>query len=49
MAFIGAGALATVLAPAAFAQTVDGIKSARKITLGMLVDFPPFGIMNTSN
>ncbi|KAB2709912.1 polar amino acid transport system substrate-binding protein [Ochrobactrum intermedium] len=49
MAFIGAGALATVLAPAAFAQTVDGIKSAGKIKIGMLVDFPPFGIMNTSN
>ncbi|PWL18652.1 ABC transporter substrate-binding protein [Falsochrobactrum shanghaiense] len=46
---IGASALATAFAPAAFAQTVEGIKSAGEVKIGMLVDFPPFGIMNTSN
>ncbi|MBB5703832.1 polar amino acid transport system substrate-binding protein [Ochrobactrum daejeonense] len=49
MALIGAGALATAFVPGAFAQTVEGIKSAGTIKIGMLVDFPPFGIMNTSN
>lgn len=49
MALIGAGALATVMMPQAFAQSVEGIKSAGAIKIGMLVDFPPFGIINTSN
>lgn len=49
MTLIGAGALAAAFVPGAFAQTVDGIKSAGTIKIGMLVDFPPFGIMNTSN
>jgi polar amino acid transport system substrate-binding protein len=49
MMLIGAGALAAAFAPAAFAQTVEGIKSAGTIKIGMLVDFPPFGIMNTNN
>jgi len=49
MTLIGAGALAAAFAPAAFAQTVEGIKSAGTIKIGMLVDFPPFGIMNTNN
>ena len=39
-ATVGAVALAV---PAA-AQTVDEIKSKGKLTIGMLVDFPPFGI-----
>lgn len=49
LAFLGAGALATVMASSAFAQTIEGIKSAGEIKIGMLVDFPPFGIMNTNN
>ncbi|MBA8839628.1 transporter substrate-binding domain-containing protein [Ochrobactrum sp. RH2CCR150] len=49
MTLIGAGALAAAFAPAAFAQTVEGIKSAGTVKIGMLVDFPPFGIMNTNN
>ena len=42
-----------LLAAAAFAatplaaQTPDEIKAKGSITIGMLVDFPPFGIMNT--
>jgi polar amino acid transport system substrate-binding protein len=31
------------------AQTVDAIKKAGILKIGMLVDFPPFGIMNESN
>ena len=31
------------------AQTPDEIKAKGSITVGMLVDFPPFGIMNTDN
>ena len=44
-----------LLAAAAFAatplaaQTPDEIKAKGSITVGMLVDFPPFGIMNTDN
>lgn len=42
-----AGALmaaAVAMAVPAAAQTVDEIKSKGKVTIGMLVDFPPFGI-----
>ncbi|HYG90273.1 MAG TPA: transporter substrate-binding domain-containing protein [Azospirillum sp.] len=49
-------AVAGVLVAAAFglaapsqAQTVDEIKSKGKVTIGMLVDFPPFGITNAQN
>ncbi|WP_448206634.1 transporter substrate-binding domain-containing protein [Azospirillum sp. sgz302134] len=38
-----AAAIGFTAAPAA-AQTVDEIKSKGKVTIGMLVDFPPFGI-----
>ena len=44
---------ATLLAGAAFApasaQSPEEIKAKGTLTVGMLVDFPPFGIMNTSN
>jgi polar amino acid transport system substrate-binding protein len=51
MAMVGIGAALVIGATAQFAsaQTVESIKSAGTIKVGMLVDFPPFGIMNTSN
>lgn len=49
LAVVGAGFLATAFAPAAFAQTVEGIKSAGTVKIGMLVDFPPFGIIDVNN
>lgn len=50
---VAAGLLAATAAgfaalPAA-AQTVDEIKSKGKLTVGMLVDFPPYGITNAEN
>lgn len=51
-----AGALALGLAatmaawsPAASAQTVAEIKKKGELTVGMLVDFPPYGTMNSAN
>lgn len=49
IAMIGAGLLAGAAASSASAQTVDNIKSAGAVKIGMLVDFPPFGIMNENN
>ena len=49
MAAIGAGLMVGAMASTAAAQTVDSIKAAGTLKVGMLVDFPPFGIMNTSN
>ena len=49
LATVGAGLLASAIAPMATAQTIDSIKSAGSVKIGMLVDFPPFGIMNTNN
>ena len=49
MAAIGAGLMVGAMASTAAAQTVDSIKAAGTLKIGMLVDFPPFGIMNTSN
>lgn len=41
---------ATILATTPLAaQTPEEIKAKGTITVGMLVDFPPFGIMNTDN
>ena len=40
---------AVVAATPLAAQTLDDIKAKGAITVGMLVDFPPFGIMNTDN
>ncbi|MGB6242992.1 MAG: transporter substrate-binding domain-containing protein [Castellaniella sp.] len=41
--------LAVGLAPAASAETIDQVKQKGELTVGMLVDFPPYGIMNTDN
>ncbi|MFB9948477.1 transporter substrate-binding domain-containing protein [Rhizobium puerariae] len=49
VAAIGVGLMAGAMASTAAAQTVESIKSAGTVKIGMLVDFPPFGIMNTSN
>ncbi|CDZ29805.1 transporter substrate-binding domain-containing protein [Neorhizobium galegae] len=49
IAVIGAGLMMGAGASTASAQTVESIKSAGTVKIGMLVDFPPFGIMNTSN
>jgi polar amino acid transport system substrate-binding protein len=34
---------------AALAQTLDDIKKKGEITIGLLVDFPPYGTLNSSN
>jgi polar amino acid transport system substrate-binding protein len=49
MAAIGTGLMLGAMASTVSAQTVESIKSAGAVKIGMLVDFPPFGIMNTSN
>ncbi len=49
LAAVGAGLMIGATASIAAAQTVESIKSAGTVKVGMLVDFPPFGIMNTSN
>ncbi|MDW9790542.1 transporter substrate-binding domain-containing protein [Sinorhizobium meliloti] len=45
---LGAAIVAGLVAAAA-AQTVETIKSAGTVKVGMLVDFPPFGIMDANN
>jgi polar amino acid transport system substrate-binding protein len=48
--FLGAGAaLAFSVALGAQAQTVDEIKKKGELVVGMLVDFPPYGITNDKN
>lgn len=52
--FIGATVLAglgilALGATAASAETIDQVKQKGELTIGMLVDFPPYGIMNTEN
>ncbi|WP_105371089.1 transporter substrate-binding domain-containing protein [Neorhizobium huautlense] len=49
MAAIGAGLMLGAMDSTVSAQAVESIKSAGAVKIGMLVDFPPFGIMNTSN
>ncbi|MDS1142186.1 transporter substrate-binding domain-containing protein [Pusillimonas sp. SM2304] len=45
-----AGCAALALgASAAGAETIDQVKEKGELTIGMLVDFPPYGIMNTEN
>jgi len=47
---LGLAACATAfLAPPASAQTVADIKKKGEITIGMLVDFPPYGTTNAQN
>lgn len=49
--FTTAAALAAsaLLPLSASAQSLADLKKKGKITIGMLVDFPPYGILNTSN
>lgn len=49
MAVVGAGLVVGAMASTAAAQTLESIKSAGTLRVGMLVDFPPFGIMNADN
>ncbi len=44
----GCAALAFGAATAG-AETIDQVKEKGELTIGMLVDFPPYGIMNTEN
>jgi len=45
-----AGCAALALgASAVGAETIDQVKEKGELTIGMLVDFPPYGIMNTDN
>src|SRR5690606_39594113 len=34
---------------ASMAETIDQVKEKGELTVGMLVDFPPYGILNTEN
>ncbi len=46
---LGLGAGLTTFAPVALAQSMADIKQKGEITIGMLVDFPPYGITNAQN
>lgn len=48
-AALAAAGLLAGWAPAASAQTLDDIKKKGTITVGMLVDFPPYGTVDASN
>ncbi len=48
-AALGLGAALTVFAPFAKAQSVADIKKKGELTVGMLVDFPPYGTTNAQN
>ncbi|MEC4720118.1 transporter substrate-binding domain-containing protein [Noviherbaspirillum sp. CPCC 100848] len=49
MLALGVAAAIGMSATAASAQTVADIKKKGELTVGMLVDFPPYGIMSSSN
>ncbi len=49
VAALGLGALLTATAPFATAQTVDELKKKGELTVGLLVDFPPYGTTNANN
>ena len=49
LAALGLGAALTAFAPLASAQSVADIKKKGEITIGMLVDFPPYGTTNAQN
>ncbi len=49
LAALGLGVALTVFSPFASAQTVADIKKKGEITIGMLVDFPPYGTTNAQN
>ncbi|MEO7129486.1 MAG: transporter substrate-binding domain-containing protein [Rhodoferax sp.] len=46
---LGLGAALTTFPPFASAQSMADIKQKGEITIGMLVDFPPYGITNAQN
>jgi len=48
-AALACSTLLAAWAPSAAAQTVDEIKKKGSITVGMLVDFPPYGTVDASN
>ncbi|MDB5998390.1 MAG: extracellular solute-binding protein family 3, partial [Rhizobacter sp.] len=47
-ASLAVGSALSALSPLAQAQTVEEIKKKGTITIGMLVDFPPYGTTNAS-
>lgn len=49
IAALGLGAALSAFAPLASAQTVADIKKKGEVTIGMLVDFPPYGTTNAQN
>jgi len=49
IAAMSTGLVVGALANPAVAQTVASIKQAGVVKIGMLVDFPPFGLMNANN
>ncbi|MGK6307020.1 transporter substrate-binding domain-containing protein [Variovorax sp. DT-64] len=49
IAALGLGAALTAFAPLASAQTLADIKKKGEVTIGMLVDFPPYGTTNAQN
>ena len=49
LAALGLGTALTVFAPLASAQSVADIKKKGELTVGMLVDFPPYGTTNAQN
>jgi len=49
IAALGLGALLTVAAPFAGAQTVAELKKKGELNVGLLVDFPPYGTTNAQN
>ena len=49
IAALGLGAALTAFAPFASAQSVADIKKKGEITIGMLVDFPPYGTTDAKN
>lgn len=46
---LGLGAALSTLAPFAFAQSVADLKKKGELTIGMLVDFPPYGTTDAKN
>lgn len=46
---LGVAATLSTWLPAAHAQSTDDIKKKGELTVGLLVDFPPYGTMNSSN
>jgi polar amino acid transport system substrate-binding protein len=49
VALLTACAMLALAATALHAETIDEVKKKGELTVGMLVDFPPYGILNTQN